>query len=131
MDNGKVTALTLFDLSATFDTVDHNILIKRLSIWYGISDTALGWFSSYLTDIYQRVNIAHCFSATLHPLRVVFPGVLFLDHYFSATLHPLRVVFPGVLFLDHYFSATLHPLRVVFPGVLFLDHYFLLFTLFH
>ena len=49
IDNGKVTALTLLDLSATFDTIDHNILIRRLSIWYGISGTSLSWFLSYLT----------------------------------------------------------------------------------
>ena len=31
MDKGKVTALTLFDLSVAFNTFDHNILIKHLS----------------------------------------------------------------------------------------------------
>ena len=35
IDNGKVTALTMLDLSAAFDTIDHNILIRRLSRWYG------------------------------------------------------------------------------------------------
>ena len=29
---------------------DHTILIKRLSLWHGVSGTALSWFSSYLTD---------------------------------------------------------------------------------
>ena len=43
-EKGKVTALTLLDLSAAFDTIDHGILIKRLSMWYGISGTALNWF---------------------------------------------------------------------------------------
>ena len=39
MDKGKVTALTLLDLSPAFDTIDHSIFIKRLTMWYGISDT--------------------------------------------------------------------------------------------
>ena len=50
MDKGKVTVLTLLDLSAVFDTIDHNI--KHLSLWYGLSGTGLNWFSSYLTDRY-------------------------------------------------------------------------------
>ena len=57
--------LTLLDLSAAFDTIDHNILIKCLSVWYGICGTALSWFSSYLIDRFQRVKIANCFSAAL------------------------------------------------------------------
>ena len=35
IDNGKVTALALLDISAAFDTIDHDILITRLSTWYG------------------------------------------------------------------------------------------------
>ena len=47
--NGKHTLLAMLDLSAAFDTVDHTILIKRLSLTFGINDTALQWFSSYLS----------------------------------------------------------------------------------
>ena len=65
IDNGKVTALTLLDLSAAFDTIDHNILITRLSTWYGISGTALSWFTSYLTDRQQAIKIGNCFSDML------------------------------------------------------------------
>ena len=65
MDKSKVTALTLLDLFAAFDNIDHNILIKRLSMWYGISGTTLSWSSSCLTDCYKRVKTANCFSAAL------------------------------------------------------------------
>ena len=74
MDKGKVTALTLLDLSGA---VDHNILIKRLSMSYGISGTALSWFSSYLTDRYQRVKITNCFSGALPTLGSIFGPLLF------------------------------------------------------
>ena len=47
MANGSVTALTLLDLSAAFDTIDHTILLDRLNVYYGISELALSWFKSY------------------------------------------------------------------------------------
>ena len=58
MDNGKLTVLTLLDLSAAFDTVDHDILLQRLHRHFGISDTALLWFSSHLFNRYQTINIS-------------------------------------------------------------------------
>ena len=43
-DNGKVTALTLLDLSAAFDTIDHSTLVERLHRHFGISGTVFQWF---------------------------------------------------------------------------------------
>ena len=66
IDNGKVTALTLLDLSAAFNTIDHLILLQRLHRHFGISGPALRWFKSYFSDRYQSVNISCTLSCPQH-----------------------------------------------------------------
>ena len=48
MNYRRVTLLVLLDSSAAFDTVDHEVLLRRLEVTFGIADTALQWFRSYL-----------------------------------------------------------------------------------
>ena len=52
-DAGLVTLLGLLDLSAAFDTVDHQILLKRLIHEYGITGRVIEWIQSYLTGCTQ------------------------------------------------------------------------------
>ena len=63
MDAGRVTALTLLDLSAAFDTIDHTILLSRLHDWFGVTGKALSWFESYLAGRCQRIKIGDCLSS--------------------------------------------------------------------
>ena len=64
MAKGSVTALTLLDLSAAFDTIDHTILLDRLNVHYGISELALGSFKSYLSGRTHSVKVGNTLS---HP----------------------------------------------------------------
>ena len=48
MESKKVTALVVMDLSMAFDKVDHQIFLDVLNKRFGIGESALLWFSSYL-----------------------------------------------------------------------------------
>ena len=68
MDAGKYTALVFIDLKKGFDTVDHDILLKKMQK-YGVSGNGLTWFKSYLQDrrqlckvngVSSRIEEIHC-----------------------------------------------------------------------
>ena len=40
IDGGSVVALVSLDISAAFDMVDHNLLLERLSVEFGVSGAA-------------------------------------------------------------------------------------------
>jgi len=45
-DSGQMSALCLLDLTAAFDTVDHELLISRLERQFGLRGVVLEWFRS-------------------------------------------------------------------------------------
>ena len=48
MDEGKLLVLVLLDLSAVFDTIDHDTLLHCLHHVFGIQGTVLSWFKADL-----------------------------------------------------------------------------------
>jgi hypothetical protein len=54
MDRREVTVLVLFDFSKAFDSVIHDVLLAKLRA-LNFSQSAMGWFGSYLCGRRQRV----------------------------------------------------------------------------
>src|SRR6218665_1146217 len=52
--------LSLLDMSAAFDTVEHNMLglIQRLSHSFGMKDRALSWLESYINGRTEPVHLS-------------------------------------------------------------------------
>ena len=61
-DKNMPTVVLLLDLSAAFDTVDHEKLLSILESEIGITGVALEWFRQFLTNRTQRVKVGDCYS---------------------------------------------------------------------
>ena len=60
-DDGLVTGMVLIDLQKAFDTINHDIPLKKLII-IGFSDHTVKWFQSYLSNRKFMVNLENSFS---------------------------------------------------------------------
>ena len=68
MKNQDCTALTLLDLSAAFDTLDHQILLDRLKEWFGLDGVTLELVVSYLKHGFPSVQIS---SIRSNPIKLI------------------------------------------------------------
>ena len=66
MEHQEVTTLMSIDLSAAFDTVDHDILVSVLEAKFGIEGQALNWFDSYLRQRNCKINVGRAYSEPKH-----------------------------------------------------------------
>ena len=89
-DRNCVSCLVLLDLSAVFDSVDHSILLQRLSSQIGLRGVALDWFASYLTARTQSVKVSDVMSQALTLHCGVPQGSLLDPTLFTVYTLPMR-----------------------------------------
>ena len=54
VNEGQITGMCMLDIAKCFDTIDHDLLLKKLSL-YGIKNVEFKWFKSYLHQRKQAV----------------------------------------------------------------------------
>ena len=62
MDEGRVSGVVYLDLRKAFDTVDHSLLLLKLTE-YGVSKACLKWFRSYLSQRSQQTSVGDALSS--------------------------------------------------------------------
>ena len=104
MNDQRVTLLLLLDLSAAFDTVDHDTLLHRLQFIFGVTGKGLSWFSSYLSGRSLQIAINDTLSAEFELHCGVHQGSrlgpLLFTLYSSKLFEIIKHHFPTV----HYYA---------------------------
>jgi hypothetical protein len=118
MGQQKVTALCLLDLSAAFDTIDHTILIHRLSSWFGLNGTVLSWLESYLSSRNFVVNIEGSQSASIPFQQGVPQGSVLSPLLFILYTTPLSSLISNSL-VEHHLYADDTQLFISFTALKF------------
>jgi len=104
---GKVTVLLSLDISAAFDTLDHNILCQRAKSDFGLTGVALDWIRSFLSDRKQCVSIDSSKSQTTPCLTGVPQGSVLGPLLFALYVTPVGDVAKAHRMCYHQYADDL------------------------
>ena len=114
MEKQEVLALTAIDLSAVFDTVDHELLLQVLKRNFGVTGSALGWFDSYLRPRWLKVTVGKAYSSSCDLSFTVPQGSCVGPVLFLAYASTIQTIVPAPIKLYGY--ADDHALSDLFKA---------------
>ena len=108
MDNKQGTTLVRVDFSAAFDTINHDILIRRLRLRYGFVGKAIDWIISYLQERTQRIVIGDQSSSTTTLTTGVPQGSVLGPLLLSLYVQPIGDIIRAHGLFFHHYADDLH-----------------------
>jgi len=107
MDRGNIPIAIFLDLSKAFDTLNHDILLKKLR-FYGVKDSAHKLIDHYLRDRQQYVKIGDC-QSNLIPISTGIPqGSILGPLFFSIYINDLPTACDSFKFIMYADDTTLY-----------------------
>ena len=92
------------DLSAAFDTINHQILLERLKSDFGIDGLAFSWIQSYLSNRTQYVKLGNHSSSPVELLAAVLQGSVLGPLLFTTYTSPLSNIIHGFEISFHQYA---------------------------
>ena len=114
MEAQSITSLVALDLSAAFNTVNHEALLSVLSNKYRIKGKALKWFNQYLRPRSFKVTVNGAYSKDKDLMVSVLQGSCVGANTFNLYCAPLQDVVPDDLQLSGF--ADDHSVRKAFKA---------------
>ena len=91
-------------MSAAFDTIDHNILLHRLSHHFGIINSMLSWFCSCLNNRSHSVDVNNNISRSFQLSSGVPQGSVLAPILFTLYIKPLASIISKFDFSYHFYA---------------------------